>query len=130
MPNYTGGCLCGAVRIETAAAPYRVGVCHCLDCRKRQGAIFHTFAVFPADAVTVTGETREFKTRSFCPTCGSPLFDRFGDELELHAGCLDAPDQLTPTYECWVIRREAWLPPFDVVNRYDRDRATEGRSDP
>ena len=130
MPSYTGGCLCGAVRIEAAAAPYRVGVCHCLDCRKRQGAIFHTFAVFPADAVTVTGETREFKTRSFCPTCGSPLFDRFGDELELHAGCLDAPDQLTPTYECWVIRREAWLPPFDVVNRYDRDRASEGRSDP
>ena len=95
-----------------------------------QQKYFHTFAVFPADAVTVSGETREFKTRSFCPTCGSPLFDRFGDELELHAGCLDAPDQLTPTYECWVIRREAWLPPFDVVNRYDRDRASEGRSDP
>ena len=33
-----GGCLCGAVRIEITAAPYRVGICHCLDCRKRQGA--------------------------------------------------------------------------------------------
>jgi len=39
MTHYTGGCLCGAVRIEIAAAPYRVGICHCLDCRKRQGAI-------------------------------------------------------------------------------------------
>jgi hypothetical protein len=29
-----------------------------------------------------------------------------------------------------VIRREAWLPPFDVANRYERDRTTEGRSDP
>ena len=78
MSQYAGGCMCGAVRIEITAAPNRVGICHCLDCRKRQGAIFHTFAVFPIDAVTVTGETREFKTRSFCPTCGSPLFDNCG----------------------------------------------------
>ena len=48
--KFTGGCLCGSVRIEFAAAPYRVGICHCMDCRKRQGAIFHTFAVFPADS--------------------------------------------------------------------------------
>ena len=34
--------------------------------------------------VTVTGETREYKTRHFCPICGSPLFDRFGEEFELH----------------------------------------------
>jgi hypothetical protein len=115
--------------MEITAAPYRVGICHCLDCRKRQGAIFHTFAVFPSAAVTVTGETREYRTRSFCPTCGSPLFDRFGDELELHVGCLDALDQLTPTYECWMIRREGWLPPFDVAHHYERDRTTQGRSD-
>ena len=130
MPRYTGGCLCGAVRIEIDAAPDRAGICHCLDCRKRQGAIFHTFAVFSLDAVTVTGETREYKTRHFCPTCGSPLFDRWDDEFELHAGCLDAPNQLTPTYETWVVRREAWLPPFDVATRYERNRTTEGRSEP
>ena len=122
MSRYSGGCLCGAVRIEVSAEPNRVGICHCLDCRKRQGAIFHSFAVFSADAVMVTGETRQYKTRHFCPTCGSPLFDRFGEEFELHAGCLDAIDQLEPTYECWTIRREAWLPPFDVANRYERDR--------
>ncbi|MGE5768051.1 MAG: GFA family protein, partial [Bacteroidota bacterium] len=90
----------------------------------------HSFAVFPLDAVTVTGETRSFKTRHFCPTCGSPLFDRWDDELELHVGCLDQPSQLTPTYECWTVRREAWLPPFDIANRYERDRAGTGRSDP
>lgn len=128
MPHYTGGCLCGAVRIEITAAPCRVGICHCLDCRKRQGAIFHSFAVFPPDAVTVTGETRSFKTRHFCPTCGSPLFDRWDDEFELHAGCLDQPNQLTPTYESWVVRREAWLPPFDVEARYAHDRTAKGRT--
>jgi hypothetical protein len=129
MPHYTGGCLCGAVRIEIDAAPYRVGLCHCLDCRKRHGAIFSSFAVFPADVVQVRGETREFKTRSFCPTCGSPLFDRVGDEFELQVGCLDEPNLLAPTYESWVVRRECWLPPFDVQHHYDRDRLTTGRSD-
>jgi hypothetical protein len=101
-----------------------------MDCRKRQGAVFHTFAVFPAAAVSVTGETREYQTRSFCPTCGSPLFDRFGDELEVHVGCLDAPNQVEPTYESWTIRREHWLPPFNVANHYERDRTSTGRSDP
>jgi hypothetical protein len=117
------------VRIEIAAAPYRVGICHCLDCRKRHGTIFASFAVFPADAVTVTGETRVFKTRHFCPTCGSALFDRFGEEFELQVGCLDAPNQLEPTYESWMIRREAWLPAFELAHHYERDRTTTGRSD-
>ena len=124
MPHYSGGCFCGAVRIEVDAAPLRAGLCHCLDCRKRQGALFHSFAVFPASAVTVSGETRQYQTRSFCPVCGSPLFDRFGEEFELHLGCLDGIDQIEPTYECWVIRREAWLPPFDGLALHQRDRTT------
>jgi len=130
VTDYAGGCLCGAVRLRISAEPYRVGVCHCLDCRKRQGSAFHFFAVFPADSVAVTGETREYKTRNFCPVCGSPLFDRFGDEIELSAGCLDGIDDFIPTYEGWMKRREAWLPQLPVVNRYEHDRTTRGRSDP
>ena len=33
---FTGGCLCGSVRIVASGRPYRVGVCHCLDCRKHR----------------------------------------------------------------------------------------------
>ncbi|MCL1633630.1 hypothetical protein M2650_03095 [Luteimonas sp. SX5] len=40
----------------------------------------------------------------------------------MNLGILDAPDQLTPTYELWTIRRESWLPPFPLKKRYDRDR--------
>lgn len=44
--RFTGGCLCGSVRIVVSGRPYRVGVCHCLDCRKpRSSAVF----VFAAD---------------------------------------------------------------------------------
>jgi hypothetical protein len=57
MDQFTGGCLCGTVRIVATGQPYRVGICHCLDCRKHHGALFHASAIFPADAVSVDGET-------------------------------------------------------------------------
>ena len=72
--------------------------------------------------MTITGETREYAGRHFCPRCGSSVFGRSGDEVEVNLGTLDAPDQLTPTYELWTIRRESWLPPFPVRIRYERDR--------
>jgi hypothetical protein len=102
--------------------PHRVGICHCLDCRKHHGALFYAAAVFPDGAVTIEGETRDFGGRHFCPRCGSSVFARSGEEIEVHLGCLDAPDQLMPTYECWTVRREAWLPSFPVTRRYDHDR--------
>jgi len=125
--SLTGGCLCGNVRIMTVGQPYRVGICHCLDCRKHHGALFYAAAVFPQDAVTVEGETAEYAGRHFCPRCGSSVFSRLADEIEVHLGALDAPDQLTPTYECWTVRREGWLPPFPLNRRYQHDRDDSSR---
>lgn len=129
MERFTGGCLCGAVRLVATGRPYRVGICHCLDCRKHHGALFHASAIFPAAAVQIEGEVGDYAGRCFCPRCGSSVFSRSADEVEVNLGALDAPDQFTPTYELWTIRREAWLPPFPVAHRYDRDRETTGRSD-
>jgi hypothetical protein len=61
MDRFDGGCLCGKVRVVALGRPYRVGVCHCLDCRKHHGALFHASAVFTQDAVTIEGDTREYK---------------------------------------------------------------------
>ena len=91
------------------------------------GALFHASAVFPQDAVTIDGETRDYAGRFFCPRCGSPVFGRWADEIGVNLGCLDAPDQLMPTYESWIIRRETWLPPFPLTRRYDRDRDATSR---
>ena len=129
MEQFTGGCLCGGVRMVATGRPYRVGLCHCLDCRKHHGALFFAAAMFPEDAVTIAGETNEFRGRHFCPRCGSSVFNRYGDEVEVHLGALDAPDQLMPTYECWTVRREAWLPEFPLTHRYEHDREGEGRSE-
>ena len=129
MNHFTGGCLCGDIRFVASGKPYRVGICHCLDCRKQHGALFHASAIFPETAFTVDGETGAYKGRFFCPRCGSSVFSRSGDEVEINLGSLDDIDQFTPTYELWTIRRESWLPPFPVNNRYNRDRTSMSRSE-
>ena len=129
MERFTGGCLCGDVRFVASGQPYRVGLCHCLDCRKHHGALFHASAIFPQDSVTVEGETRDYAGRHFCPRCGSSVFGRSSDEIELSLGALDDIDQFVPTYELWTIRRESWLPSFPLKRRYERDRESSSRSE-
>jgi hypothetical protein len=130
MTTTTGGCVCGKVRFQASGQPYRVGICHCLDCRKHHGALFHASAVFPAEAVTIDGATQDYSGRHFCPHCGSSVFGRSDDEIELNLGSMDAPDRFIPTYELWTLRRESWLPPFPTVRRYRRDRPHAGRTEP
>ena len=61
------------------------------------------------------------------PRCGSSIFARTADEIEVNPESLDAPDQLMPTYESWIVRRESWLPAFPLKRRYERDRDASGR---
>lgn len=122
MEQLTGGCLCGKIRIVANGEPLRVGICHCMDCRKHHGALFYAAADYPKQAVIIEGEPNSYQGRYFCPTCGSSVFSVSEEEIEIHLGALDSPNQLKPTYELWNIRREHWLPTFPDVERYDRDR--------
>ena len=119
----TGGCFCGVVRVAAEGQPKRVGICHCLDCRKHQGALFYAAAVFDAGAVTVTGEVSDYQGRCFCPRCGSTVFGRTGGEIEVTLGTLDKPDVFVPEYELWCERREGWLPDFPGTERFERARS-------
>jgi len=84
-------------------------------------------AIFPQDAVDDRRRNARLRGRFFCPRCGSSVFARTADEIEVNLGSLDAPDQLKPTYELWTIRRESWLPPFPLKRRYERDRDATSR---
>lgn len=127
--RYTGGCLCGDLRFVATGAPYRVGICHCLDCRKNHGALFHASAIFPETAVVIEGATRDYAGRSFCPRCGSPVYAHIEDEIGINLGAFDAPDLFQPSYELWTLRREAWLPPFPGMRQYERNRESAGRDE-
>jgi hypothetical protein len=137
--QHHGGCACGAVRFVAEGEPHRVGLCHCLTCRKWHGAPFGAFAIFPADRVTVSGgelgvfRSSEKGRRHFCRECGSPVLsrDEGSDEVELLLGSLDEPGTWVPTYEAWVPRREPWLPELpSVERRYPKDRTGGQRTEP
>jgi hypothetical protein len=123
MTTLTGSCKCGDVRLAVRGSPSRIGICHCTDCRQESGSAFTFFGVWPAANFETTGETSEYDGRQFCPRCGSRLFSADGHEAEIKLGILtDAPTPLTPTYEVWIKRREAWLQPVEGAEQFLEDR--------
>jgi hypothetical protein len=118
-----GRCRCGAVRFSVSGEPKRVGICHCTDCRQASGSAFTAYGIWPRERFEASGETRTWKGRSFCPVCGSRLFDVSEDEAEIGLGCLsEAPTDLRPTYELWIKRREHWLPAIPDAEQFDENR--------
>ena len=64
MPDTrTASCNCGAIRIEARGQPVRVGLCHCMTCRKESGAPYTAYA---------DGNVIEMATRSSIVTCRWP----------------------------------------------------------
>ena len=84
--------------------------------------MFYAAAVFPVSAVQIEGETHVWDGRHFCPRCGSSVFAKTDDEIEIHLGALDEPNQFSPDYELWIRRRENWLPPLPTKHHYSGDR--------
>jgi hypothetical protein len=130
-PAYSAGCACGQVRFKARGAPKRVGLCHCMTCRKTSGSAFNAFVVFPAAAVTVEGQVHGWQAepgadhRCFCPTCGSQVFARgTNDEIETRLGVFDEPNLFQPAYEAWIGRKEVWLHTDDLPS-YEKNRPVD-----
>lgn len=118
--GFKGGCLCGAVRFESASDPQVVGHCHCVDCRKSSGTGHCTHIVVPEDGFTVSGEVTFYDrpadsgnlvSRGFCPTCGSAVYSRNSGMPGMvfpRASSLDDPDAVTPQMVIYTSRAAAW----------------------
>jgi hypothetical protein len=128
MRKRAGGCNCGQVRFEVGGEPQRVGLCHCLVCRKETGSLGNYFAVWPSDKVSMTGETRSWRLATdnrTCATCGSSVFALVegANEVEVRVGAFDdAPTDFTPGYELWIPRRERWLVAVDGAEQHVGNR--------
>lgn len=128
-----GGCLCGAVRYQVGAEPMMVGNCFCIDCRKSSGTSHCTHAAVSDAAVEITGAVATYEraadsgnmvARSFCPSCGSPLYSRnaaMPGMIFIRASSLDDPDAVTTQMTVYASRAPAWAqldrtkPIFDVM---------------
>ena len=83
MQAIEGGCLCGAVRYVARSDPITTRSCWCRVCQYLAAGNASVNVVFPKDAVTITGELKDYAStadsgnrmhRRFCPTCGTQMF--------------------------------------------------------
>ena len=129
----TGGCLCGAIRYESAGEPVFGLLCHCRDCQRQSGSAYNAALRVPAAGFRVTKGTPKLYVgtadsgntvaRAFCPDCGSPLFLRVAsrpDLVGIRVGTLDDPSGFRPEADIFVKSAQPWdymnpeLPKYDT----------------
>ncbi|HXC60681.1 MAG TPA: GFA family protein [Steroidobacteraceae bacterium] len=120
VSGYQGGCLCGAVRYKVDAEPLVVRACWCRVCQYMAAGNASINLAFPAAAVTITGELRDFPStadsgnhmhRRFCPRCGvhvTSAADERPQLLVIRAGTLDDPDRIAPQMLIWTASAPHW----------------------
>ena len=130
--NWTGGCLCGAVRYRLASAPFDAGWCHCRTCQLNSGSPAMVFASVPSDDFIVEsgGEhirryaSSEKAERWFCGQCGTPLLFRElgGATHDFSIATLDRPEAMQPGFHIYFDSRIAWADAADDSPRFPRSR--------
>ncbi|MEM1433065.1 MAG: GFA family protein [Pseudomonadota bacterium] len=132
----TGRCLCGGIHYEfPRAAVLAAGHCHCTDCQKATGSGKATIVFVEAAALNIDGELRSFTvtgsegtqvTRSFCPTCGSPLISSVAEQpglVFIKAGSLDTSDWVNPSASYWTCSATRWDPVQPATQQHPRNPA-------
>jgi hypothetical protein len=117
----TGGCLCGAVRYESAGDPVFSLHCHCRDCQRSSGTAYIAAMRVPADGFRITwGAPKRYVanadsgneiTRAFCGDCGSPLYVQVStrpDIVGLRVGTLDDPSGFRADADIFVKSAQPW----------------------
>jgi len=120
--EFTGRCLCGAVRYRCGAPLCPPTLCHCESCRRAAGAHAVGWVTVPlSSAVFTAGEPCRYASspgveRTFCGQCGTPLSyrnERRPAEIDFTIGSLDAPDAAVPVDHIWMMDAPAWDRPRD-----------------
>jgi len=129
---FQGGCRCGAIRYEVSAEPFAVMNCHCRDCQYASGGGFSTVAIIPAAAFkltkgtakrfTVKGDSGQDVTRSFCETCGTPMFSEppGGAIWVLKVATLDDPSWLKMSGALYIKSAQPWAHIDENLLKFDR----------
>src|SRR5689334_8634131 len=114
----TGRCHCGAISYAVSGEPAYHALCHCTDCRRATGAPAVSWALFPQQAVTISGTPTVYASsekgrRHFCGDCGTSLFytnDKvFAGLIDVQSATLDDPDALPLQFHVQTAERIGWM---------------------
>ena len=126
-----GGCFCGKIRYETDDAPTQATACHCSICRRTSAApLVAWFTVTPGSFRFVSGQPTTFRssehaTRTFCPSCGTPLTFQsahYPNEVDVTTCSLDDPEQVPPRSHTWRASGISWVKVADGIPAYAEKR--------
>jgi len=118
--NITGGCLCGAVRYQSRAAPTTARFCWCRLCQYLGGGSGTVSVIFPVGTFSISGTPTDYQDiadsgnrmhRMFCGRCGTPLFSTAESRPHLivaRAGTLDDPEIAKPSMTIWTASAPSW----------------------
>jgi hypothetical protein len=130
MTPIQGGCICRAVRYAATAEPLAVRICWCRVCQYFAAGNGSVNLAFARDAVTLTGEMRDFPLlaasgnrmhRRFCPGCGVHITSEAEERPQLiilRAGTLDDPQRFSPQANIWVSEAPAWAHIDDALPQF------------
>ncbi len=113
--------MCGQLSATCEGDPFRISVCHCLDCQKRSGSSFAAQARYPAEEVTISGDDKVFSRvaesgntseHHFCPNCGSEVWYIARPHRDMYAipiGRFADPAFPPPEYSVYETRKHEWV---------------------
>ena len=132
MSSRTAACSCGQLRIQVAAEPRGVGICHCLACQQRTGSVFAALASFPApfmvfgtatEYVRIGDQGARFRFR-FCSICGTTVFhteEGNDDTVSVAVGAFADPAFPIPQVSVYDCRRHPWVQLPPGTQAFDKD---------
>ncbi len=116
--EYSGGCLCGAVRWHATELHDNPHVCYCRMCQKAFGGLFAPLVGVRREHLSWTrGTPSHFASsahvhRGFCKDCGTPLFWEYlkGERVSLAIGSFDTPHAIPIRFQMGLEGRHPSLP--------------------
>ncbi|MEL6997871.1 MAG: GFA family protein [Pseudomonadota bacterium] len=116
MMERSGGCLCGAVRLDAVLSKLVIVACHCTQCQRWTGggpmmSVPVSKVMFADDEKIKEFSISDWGVRAICAQCGTPLYWRMidGPVKYVTVGLLDDQTGLGITEEIFVDCRAPWL---------------------
>lgn len=131
MTSHLASCSCGKLTVRAQGDPVRISICHCLACQRRTGSVFSAQARFPADKVSVEGQSKEYVLVGdeggvarfhFCPECGTTVFyllDATPGVVAVPVGAFADPNFPRPHVSVYEVRKHRWVGLPDDIEHID-----------
>jgi hypothetical protein len=127
--KFEGGCRCRTIRYSVLGPPVMVEYCHCNSCRTSCGSVVSVLAGFRRTGFVIHNgiptyyDSSPSVKRSFCGTCGTPLFyenSDYPDDVYISLGSFDQPEELPPDRHVWESDRVSWYQTNDELPHYNQ----------